>query len=91
MAVAVVCRPQSGRCSLVCRHVSVSILATENTSDDGAPAQHTKEVAAVCRSHEKEYAVVRGANHYYPGQPELLSGACQITQRFLQKRGLCDT
>jgi pimeloyl-ACP methyl ester carboxylesterase len=72
-------------------NIRVPFLAIENTADDGAPAQHMKEVAAACRSPDKEYAVVRGANHYYAGQPELLLEACQITQRFLQKRGLCDT
>jgi pimeloyl-ACP methyl ester carboxylesterase len=70
--------------------ISVPFLAIENSADDGAPAQHMKEVAAACRSSDKEYHLIRGANHYYAGQPELLGEACNITREFLAKRGLCD-
>jgi pimeloyl-ACP methyl ester carboxylesterase len=72
------------------RSISVPFLAIENTADDGAPAAHMHEVFAACTSADKQYVTVKGANHYYAGQPELLDIASGATLGFLRERGLAD-
>jgi hypothetical protein len=73
------------------RHVTVPFLAIENTADDGAPPSHMREVFEACVSPTKEYAQIKGANHYYAAQPELVTEASRITLEFLAKHGLVDT
>lgn len=70
--------------------ISVPFLAIENSADDGAPAEHMREVAAACASEDQEYHLIKGANHYYAGQPELSDQACNITRQFLAERGLLE-
>ena len=65
-------------------------LAIENTADDGAPRVHMEEVFEACVSPDKHYVSVQGANHYYAGQPELLSEATDATLSFLRERSLID-
>lgn len=72
------------------RSISVPFLAIENTADDGAPAAHMHEVFAACASTDKQYETVKGANHYYAGQPELLNQASEATLAFLRERSLVD-
>jgi pimeloyl-ACP methyl ester carboxylesterase len=72
------------------RSISVPFLAIENTADDGAPQAHMQEVFAACASGDKHYVTVKGANHYYAGQPELLDIASGATLEFLRERGLVD-
>ncbi len=71
-------------------HVTVPFLAIENTADDGAPASHMREVFDACVSPTKEYARIKGANHYYAAQPELVTEASRITLEFLAKHGLVE-
>jgi pimeloyl-ACP methyl ester carboxylesterase len=72
------------------RSISVPFLAIENTADDGAPQAHMQEVFAACASADKRYVSVKGANHYYASQPELLDQASGATLGFLRERGLVD-
>jgi pimeloyl-ACP methyl ester carboxylesterase len=72
------------------RSISVPFLAIENTADDGAPQAHMQEVFAACASADKQYVTVKGANHYYAGQPELLNEASGTTLGFLRERALVD-
>jgi pimeloyl-ACP methyl ester carboxylesterase len=76
--------------TLSSRSISVPFLAIENTADDGAPPAHMKEVYGACASSDKHYVTVKGANHYYAGQPELLDIASGATLDFLRARGLVD-
>lgn len=68
----------------------VPFFAIENTADDGAPPSHMHEVFAASNSPDKEYLVVKGANHYYAGQPEILEQVSVATYDWLAKRGLVD-
>jgi pimeloyl-ACP methyl ester carboxylesterase len=72
------------------RSISVPFLAIENTADDGAPQAHMQEVFAACASPDKHYVTVKGANHYYAAQPELLEQATTATLDFLRERSLID-
>jgi alpha/beta superfamily hydrolase len=49
-----------------------------------------QEVFAACASPDKKYATIKGANHYYAGQPELLDQASGHTLDFLRERKLID-
>jgi hypothetical protein len=49
-----------------------------------------QEVFAACASADKRYVSVKGANHYYAGQPELLDEASGATLGFLRERGVVD-
>ena len=70
--------------------VTVPFLTIENSADDGAPAAHVHEVFEAVASTDKEYEVVKGADHYYAGTPELLGQATELTLDFVAKRGLLD-
>ncbi|MCW2527904.1 MAG: alpha/beta hydrolase [Pseudonocardiales bacterium] len=70
--------------------VSVPFLAIENGGDDGAPPSHMHEVYEACASTDKDYVLIKGANHYYAGQPELLAQTSTITRDFLAARNLLD-
>lgn len=72
------------------RSISVPFLAIENTADDGAPRTHMEEVFAACASLDKRYITIKGANHYYAGQPDLLNEASDATLDFLRARALLD-
>ena len=76
--------------TLSSKSITVPFLAIENTADDGAPAAHMHEVYGACASADKHYVTVKGANHYYAGQPELLDEASGATLAFLRERGLVD-
>ena len=70
--------------------LSVPFLAIENSADDGAPQPHVGMVYKAVASRDKAMHVVKGANHYYVGQPELLREACRLYKDFLGARGLVD-
>lgn len=72
------------------KSVSVPFLAIENSADDGAPAEHMREVSAAAASVDKQYQVIKGANHYYAGQPELRDEACRTVVDFLAGRGIVE-
>jgi pimeloyl-ACP methyl ester carboxylesterase len=76
--------------TLCSRHVTVPFLSIENTADDGAPPSHMREVFDACMSTTKQYAQIKGANHYYAGQPELVTEASYVTLRYLAKHNLCE-
>lgn len=68
--------------------ITVPFLAIENGADDGAPQPHVGMVFDVVGSKDKSMHVVRHANHYYAGQPELLAEANGIITAWLHSRGL---
>ncbi|HVW43795.1 MAG TPA: hypothetical protein VHC18_20850 [Amycolatopsis sp.] len=72
-------------------NISVPFLAIENSGDDGAPPSHMREVYAAATSNDKDYVLIKGANHYYAGTPELLTEASTITRDFLSARDLLET
>lgn len=57
--------------------ITVPFLAIENSADDAVPQPHVGSVFAAAASERKEMIVVKGANHYYAGQPELLHMSTQ--------------
>jgi pimeloyl-ACP methyl ester carboxylesterase len=68
--------------------VSVPLLAIENTADDAVPQPHTALIHAAARSSDKTFIAIKGATHYYVGQPELLQQAVDACLGWLRARGL---
>lgn len=71
-------------------HISVPILAIENTADDAVPAWHTKAFVDAVTTQDMTYKIMKGANHYYHGQPEHRAAAIELIQGWLADRNLID-
>jgi dienelactone hydrolase len=71
-------------------HVTVPLLAIENTADDAVPQSHVGRLYRAAASADKTFTAIRGATHYYVGQPELLGQAVDVTLRWMAERGLGD-
>jgi len=48
------------------------VLQIENSADDAVPATHNPAIRAALATPDKEYVTIKGATHYYLGQPEHL-------------------
>jgi dienelactone hydrolase len=70
------------------RYVSVPFLAVENQADDAVPQPHTQLLFDATASKDKTMKVIKGANHYYAGQPELLAEAAAQLSDWLSERQL---
>ena len=70
--------------------MSVPFLSIENSADDAAPASHTRLIHESAASKDKEMHVIKGATHYYLGQPELLAQAVDTVTDWLGRKGLAD-
>ena len=72
------------------RDVSIPMLAIENSADDAVPQPHTSIIHAAAASRDKSMKVIKGATHYYQGQPELLQQAVDLCVGFMDKQRLLD-
>jgi dienelactone hydrolase len=70
--------------------VTVPLLAIENSADDAVPQPHTGRIHQAARSADKTMKVVKGATHYYAGQPELLERAVDLCVDWMRERNLLD-
>lgn len=70
--------------------ISVPLLAIENSADDAVPQPHAKIIHDAAGSGDKTFRVIKGATHYYQGQPELLKQAVGLCVGWLQSRNLLD-
>lgn len=74
---------------LICApQITVPFLAIENSADDGAPQPHVGMVFNAAGAKDKTMRVIKGANHYYAGQPELLAQANALIRDWLGARSL---
>jgi len=71
-------------------NVKVPVLIVENGADNGCPATHPREVLEACTCNDRQYYCVRGASHYYDGQPEKLLESCQVVLQWLIERSMVD-
>ena len=69
-------------------HVTVPLLAIENTADDAVPQSHVGRLCKAAGSSDKTFVRIERATHYYVGQPELLKQAVDVSVQWLQDRGL---
>ncbi|MBN9427315.1 MAG: alpha/beta fold hydrolase [Burkholderiales bacterium] len=70
--------------------IRVPCLVIENEADDCVPQPHARMLVDAAGSRDKEFHVIRGASHYYAGQPELMRQAAVLVQQWLRQRGLAD-
>lgn len=68
--------------------IQAPLLAIENSADDAVPQPHTPRIFAAAQMSDKSFHVIKGATHYYVGQPELAQEAIDITLDWLGQRGL---
>ncbi|NGN44619.1 alpha/beta fold hydrolase [Mesorhizobium sp. CGMCC 1.15528] len=69
-------------------HIRVPFLAIENSADDAAPQPHTGMIYSAAASTDKTFRVIKGATHYYAGQPEQLAEAVELQRGWLAERDL---
>jgi esterase/lipase len=68
--------------------VHVPLLAIENSADDAVPASHVSRVFHASPAAVKEYLLIKGANHYYADQPDLLNDVVSQTVNWLRRNEL---
>jgi pimeloyl-ACP methyl ester carboxylesterase len=72
------------------RSISVPLLAIENSADDAVPQPHARIIHDAAGSRDRTFHVIKGATHYYQGQPELLEQAVELCVGWMAKRGLLE-
>jgi pimeloyl-ACP methyl ester carboxylesterase len=72
------------------RSIGVPLLAIENSADDAVPQPHARIIHDAAGSRDKAFHVIKGATHYYQGQPELLEQAVELCVGWMAKRGLVE-
>jgi len=64
------------------------LLVIENSADDAVPAMHPQTLFAAAASPDKQFHVIRGATHYYAGQPDQMTEATTLIRAWLARRDL---
>ncbi len=72
------------------RGVTVPLLAVENSADDAVPQPHTGIIYENAASKDKKMHVIKGATHYYRGQPELLQEAVDTAWNWMAERNFVE-
>ena len=70
--------------------ITVPLLAVENSADDAVPQPHARIIHDAAASKDKMMRVIKGATHYYQGQPELLKQAVDLCVGWMRTRNLLD-
>lgn len=70
------------------RRIRAPVLVIENSADDAVPQAHARLIFEACASPDKTMRVIKGATHYYAGQPEHLSEAITLVRDWLLARGI---
>jgi pimeloyl-ACP methyl ester carboxylesterase len=68
--------------------IQTPLLAIENSADDAVPQPHTPRIYAAAKTKDKTFHLIKGATHYYVGQPHLMHEAIDTTLEWLGQRGL---
>lgn len=64
------------------------VIVIENEADDGVPASHNTIIHDALATSDKEKHLIRGATHYYMGQPEQLRECIDMVIGWSQRKGL---
>jgi alpha-beta hydrolase superfamily lysophospholipase len=70
--------------------ITVPLLVLQNSADEAAPASDSTAIYQAAGSADKSFQVIKGATHYYQGQPELLRQATTGLMDWMAARGLGD-
>ena len=68
--------------------ITVPLLAIENTADDCIPQPHTERLYNAAGSRDKTLKSIKGATHYYAGQPEKLEEVINVGFDWMIQRNL---
>ncbi len=63
--------------------ISCPMLVIDNSADDACTPSHSERLRAAAVNCSQTHHVVKGANHYYFGQPELAKEATRLVQDWL--------
>jgi len=64
------------------------VLQIENSADDAVPATHNAIVREALGTADKAYHLIKGATHYYKGQPEQLEECLDVIENWCRERDL---
>jgi pimeloyl-ACP methyl ester carboxylesterase len=64
------------------------VLQIENSADDAVPATHNATVRAALATPDASHHLIRGATHYYVGQPEQLAECLETIEHWCTERDL---
>ena len=67
--------------------VSCPVLVIGNTADDACTPRHAKALFEAVSHKRKECHEIKGATHYYMGQPEEASAATKVVVGWLEQNG----
>ena len=70
--------------------ITVPFLAVENSADDAVPQPHTRIIHDAAASKDKTMKVIKGATHYYQGQPAQLQEALDVWVGWMRRQKLMD-
>lgn len=79
---------RAGGAANAARIRSVPVLQIENSADDAVPATHNRIVRAALATDDASYHLVKGATHYYKGQPEQLAECLDTIDAWCRERSL---
>ncbi len=66
---------------------TVPVLVINNSADDACTPYHAKRIFDAVPHADKAFAEVKGANHYYSGQPDLAAVAIDHLEKWLLAHG----
>ena len=69
-------------------HVTKPVLVVGNSADDACTPSHTKALFEAVGHDNKEMHEIKGATHYYLGQPELAAQSAQLACDWMEKQNL---
>lgn len=67
--------------------ITVPMLAIEHSADDAVPQPDVGLMYRACASDQKEMHCIKGANHYFKGQPEHLAESVSLITGWAQRHG----
>lgn len=67
--------------------ITVPFLAIEHGADDAVPQPDIGDMYGACASKDKEMHCLRGATHYFKGQPEHLRQGVELITAWTQRHG----
>jgi dienelactone hydrolase len=68
--------------------IAKPLLVIENSADDAVPQPHSSMIFDAATTVDKQFALIKGATHYYAAQPNLLTQSTQLILDWLAERGL---
>ncbi|MCG8312031.1 MAG: lysophospholipase, partial [Pseudomonadales bacterium] len=68
-------------------NIGVPSLVIGNTADDACTPSHTHRLYEAVGVEDKEMYEIKGANHYYFGQPDKMEEAASICADWLNRKG----